>query len=56
MDEITSFNKEVIHLFVGFINCDIREDFFFFFFGDMPNSLELLARLLLLVPSMAMTN
>ena len=55
VDEITSFNKEVIHLCVWFVNHDIREDFFFFFFFffyNMPNLLELL----LLVSSMTMTN
>ena len=28
VDEITSFNKEVIHLCVQFVHHDIREDFF----------------------------
>ena len=30
VDEIASFNKEVIHLCVQFVNHDIRKDFFFF--------------------------
>ena len=33
VDEITSFNKEVIHLCVQFVHHDIREDFF----CNMPN-------------------
>ena len=45
VNEITTFNKEVIHVCVQFVNHDIREDcflfflmfFFVLFFCNMPN-------------------